>query len=73
MAAVGHPSAVMVRPEVITGNRTTVATAVQQPCGLTEAAGAVREVDICGDVTTIEDANGIISDGVGPYIRYAST
>eukprot|EP01051_Picozoa_sp_SAG22_P000947 SAG22_NODE_31_length_27697_cov_7.384376_18_plen_368_part_00 len=69
MAAVGHPSAVTVRPEGIESNGTTADTNLK-PCSVSESSAAVREVDICGDVTTIDDSVGVVSDGVGPYIRY---
>ena len=69
MAAVGHPSAVTVRPESGASNDTVV-DKPPQPCSASEETAAVREVDICGDVTTIEDSVGVVSDGVGPYIRY---
>ena len=70
MTATGQPSALMVLPEVATSNVTDVDASLQPPCSISEAVAAVREVDICGDVTTIEDCRGVISDGAGPYIRY---
>ena len=69
MAATRQPSAVTVRPEAVTRNGTD-ADATLQPCRLSDVSAVVRDVDICGDVTTIEDCHGAISDGAGPYIRY---
>ena len=70
MAATAQPSAVSVRPEVGASNGTAAEDTALQPCRLSEASAVVRDVDICGDVTTIEDCHGTISDGAGPYIRY---
>ena len=69
MAAMTQPSAVSVRSEAGASNGTAEDTTLQ-PCRLSEASAIVRDVDICGDVATIEDCHGVISDGAGPYIRY---
>ena len=63
-AAVGHPRSVSVHPEMPESNDT--ATASHQPCR-GRAAAAVREADICGDDSAIEDLVGTVSDGIGPH------
>eukprot|EP01051_Picozoa_sp_SAG22_P006420 SAG22_NODE_420_length_10739_cov_7.090320_6_plen_180_part_00 len=73
MAALAGPAAVAVTPVQLTSTTDVdAANPTLQPC-LSEAAlpASRRGVDICGEggVTTIEDTNGVISDGVGPYIR----
>eukprot|EP01051_Picozoa_sp_SAG22_P001952 SAG22_NODE_82_length_21749_cov_10.719769_9_plen_1119_part_00 len=74
MAALAHPSAVTANPESAEGSNGTAVDLSVQPCSQSDAAAAaaVREVDICGDEANIEDCDGVISDGVGPYIASAS-
>ena len=67
MNAIDSPSAARVVPALMAHDSVDPGSTLQ-PCAATKSA-AVREVDICGDTTMIEDCNGIVSDGVGPYIR----
>ena len=30
-------------------------------------AATTRQLDICGEITTVSDCSGVISDGIGPY------
>eukprot|EP01045_Picozoa_sp_COSAG04_P027997 COSAG04_NODE_4233_length_2219_cov_1.227830_2_plen_481_part_01 len=39
---------------------------VGQAC-ISDAAATTRDLDICGEITTVTDCDGVISDGVGPY------
>ena len=67
IAAIAEPGATLsIRPEIATGNSIDVTEPVQ-PCSSAESSTSVREVDICGDITTISECNGMLSDGVGPY------
>ena len=62
-------SGVVVQPAQTTNVTGTGPTL--NPCSVAETAAAVRDVDICGEITTIEDCNGFISDGVGTYPKSA--
>jgi hypothetical protein len=43
-------------------------TGVDTPgCVATDDGKSIRELDICGEITTVSDCNGIVSDGIGPY------
>ena len=67
LAAITNPGAALsIRPETAEGNSTDGMEPVQ-PCSAAESSTSVREVDICGDITTIAECNGVLSDGVGPY------
>ena len=32
-----------------------------------DTAATTRQLDICGEITTVSDCSGVISDGIGPY------
>ena len=70
MSTIGRPTAVRVRPDSAQNDTKMEGSA---PCSQLDAAtsAGVRELDICSDITTIEDYDGLISDGVGPYIARA--
>ena len=65
------PSAVTLSPRMTADNETQPDFGSQlQPC-TAGAAVEMREWDVCGNVATIEACDGILSDGVGQYPRFA--
>ena len=73
MNAIDSPSVARVVPALMAHNSVDPSSTLQ-PCAATKSA-VVREVDICGDTTTMEDCNGIVSDGcwaVYPVIIFES-
>ena len=61
------PTAVSIAPSV-QGSSTAIDGRPETPgCVVADDGHSVRELDICGEITTVSDCSGVVSDGFGPY------
>ena len=57
------PSTVVITPSE---QRASTHAGSAQGC-VSDTAATTRQLDFCGEITTVSDCSGVISDGIGPY------